>query len=150
MGFALGFESLKAWCQRQSYEFRANAELGQLAIAYRILGEDVPLMILPQLARGMVMFAMKLPFKAAVERRAAAAESATLLNASSFMGTWVVNGQTGEIFFRVTVPALDIEYSDAGLLHVARVVVGTTEKAAPGWKAVVLEGAAPETAVPKV
>jgi hypothetical protein len=148
--FTLDFDSLKAWCGRQQYDFRENPELGQLAILYALLGEPAPLLILPQPARGMVMFVMRQPFAVPAERRAALLEAVTLLNSTSFMGAWIVNRQTGELYFRVTVPALDTEYSDEGLVHVARVVVGTSEKAAAGLRAVALEGAAPETAVPPV
>ena len=132
--FVLSFETLKAWCQRQQYEFSENAELGQLAIHYQLLGEPVPLMVLPQLARGLVLFVMRQPFVVPAERRIAVLEGAGLLNASSFMGASAINRDTGELFFRVSIAALDIGYTDAGMLHVARIVVGTSEKAAPALR----------------
>ena len=70
-----------------------------------------------------------------------------MLNSTSLMGAWTANRETGEIFFRVTVVALDIGYTDHGLLHAARVVVGTSEKAAPPLRSVALDGAEPSKAI---
>jgi len=60
--FVLSFENLKAWCGRQHYEIGENAELGQLAIHYTLLGQRAPLLIMPHDSRGMIMFAMKQPY----------------------------------------------------------------------------------------
>ncbi len=148
--FTLSFETLKAWCQRQNYEFSENVELGQLAVHYQLLGQRAPLMILPQPARGMVMFLMRQPYIVPPERRPAMLEAVNQLNASVFMGAWALNRDSGELLFRATVPALDNAYSDAGVLHVARVVVGTSERAAPALRAVALEGADPIQAIATV
>jgi hypothetical protein len=145
--FVLSFDTLKAWAQRQKYEFSENPQLGQLAIHYALLGQPSPLLVLPEPARGMVMFVMKQPFTVPPERRAAVVEAAAMLNSTSFMGAWVLNPNTGDLVFRVTVAALDIGYTDAGVLHVARVVVGTSERAAPALKAVALDGVAPAQAL---
>ncbi len=148
--FVLSFETLKAWCQRQKYELSENAELGQIAVHYVLLGQRAPLLILPEPARGMVMFVMKQPYAVPADRQAAVAEAAQILNATSYMGAWALNRDAGELYFRVTVPALDIQYSDAGVLHVARVVVGTSEKAAPALRSVALDGADPTKAIQSV
>jgi len=145
--FVLSYENLKAWCERQKYEYRANDELGQLAVNYALLGQPSPLMILPHLSRGMVMLAMRQPYEVPADRRAAIVEATAILNSTSLMGAWTVNRETGEVFFRVTVAALDIGYTDQGLLHVARVVVGTSEKAAPALRSVALDGADPSKAI---
>jgi hypothetical protein len=141
--FQLSFENLKAWCQRQKYEFSENTQLGQLAIHYQLLGQPAPLLVLPQFDRGIVMFVMRQPYQVPEDRRVDIARSASLINAQVFMGAFVVNSNTGELFFRVSVPALDTQYSDQALLHVARIAVGTSEKLAPALKAVALEGADP-------
>lgn len=143
--FVLSFDNIKAWCQRQSYEFSENADLGQLAIHYMILGKPSPLMVLPQLSRGLVMFVMKQPFAVSPDRRDAVAEGAGRVNATLFMGAWVLNHGDGELFFRATIPALDTAYTDQGLLHVGRLVVGTSEKLAPAFRSIALEGADPAT-----
>src|SRR5258706_7386283 len=110
--FVLSFDTLKAWCERQQYQFSENAQLGQLAIHYQLFGQPAPLLVLPQKDRGMVMLVMKQPFAVPAERRPDVARATVLLNATTFMGAWVVNSQTGELFFRVSVPALDTQYSD--------------------------------------
>lgn len=145
--FVLSYENLKTWCDRQNYEYRANDELGQLAINYTLLGQASPLMILPHLSRGMVMLAMRQPFSVPADRRPAILEATSMLNSTSLMGAWTANRETGEIFFRVTVVALDIGYTDSGLLHAARVVVGTSEKAAPALRSIALDGAEPHHAI---
>ena len=145
--FVLSYENLKAWCDRQSYEYRANDEVGQIAINYALLGQPSPLMVLPHLSRGMVMFAMRQPYSVPADRRPAILEATSMLNSTSLMGAWTANRETGEIFFRVTVVALDVGYTDQGLLHAARVVVGTSEKAAPPLRAVALDGAEPTKAI---
>ena len=52
-------------------------------------------------------------------------ESLARLNGSSYMGAWVLHFDKGEVYFRVTLPALDNEYTDQGLFFAARVVVST-------------------------
>lgn len=141
--FLLSFENVKAWCQRNKYEFSENAELGQLAIHYLLLAERAPLMIIPHTNRGMVMFVMKQPFTVPAERRAAITDAAGILNAIQLMGAWALNRDTGELFFRVTLPALDTGYTDQVLLHVSRIVVGTSEMAAAALRSIALEGAEP-------
>jgi hypothetical protein len=145
--FVLSFDTLKAWCVRQQYEFSENAAQGQLAIHYKLLGQASPLLILPQPERGMVMFAMRQPMTVPPERRAAVVDAAMLLNATSYMGAWVLNTDTGELVLRASIVTLDVGYTDEGLLHVARIVVGTSERAAPVFRAIALEGADPTAAI---
>src|SRR5262249_11338292 len=127
-----------------------NTQLGQLAVHYQLLGQPAPLMILPQPQRGMVMFVMKQPYAVPPERRAAVDEACGRLNATLVMGAWMQNRDSGELFFRATAAALDTAYSDPGLLHIARVVVGTSERAAPAMHAVAIEGAEPAKALAAV
>lgn len=146
-GFTLTFENLKSWCVRQQFEHRTNDQAGQLAIAYQLLGQQAPLLVLPQPSRAMVMLVMRQPFAVAPERRGAVLDACARLNVTLFMGAWVLNQETGELFFRVTIPALDVAYSDQALVHCARVVIGTSEKAAPALKSIALDGADPAKAI---
>lgn len=145
--YELSFETLKAWCVREKFEFSENVAAGQLAIHYKLLGEMTALMILPQPERGMVMFAIPQPFRVPKARYAAIVEATAQLNAISFMGAWVLNPQSGELMFRASVVTLDVGYTDAGLLHVSRIVVTTAERAAPALKAIAMEGADPAQAI---
>ncbi len=139
--FALSFDALRGWCERQKYTFRANAEQQQLAIDYTILGQPAPLLVIPHFPRGMLMFLMRMPFTVPVDKVEAALDAAARINSTILMGAWVVNRETGEVLFRVTIPALDTQYSDDSLLHSARVCVGSAERAAPVLRSIILDGA---------
>jgi len=139
--FELDGASLEAWCDRQGYTYQAAD--GQLIVEYAVLGLPAPLVVLPQLDRGMVMLLMRQPYAVPAARFVAVTQAATTLNARSFMGAWVLNDEKAELYFRVTLVALDTRYSDDSLLHAARVVVGTSELAAPALRAIALDGAEP-------
>lgn len=145
--FDLTYSNMKAWCERQKYAFRTNDALEQIAVDYALLGQPAPLMILPQLGRGMVVLVMRQPFVVPPERRSAVIEACNQLNVTSFMGAWSLNSETGEVFFRATLVAVGNAYSDEGFLHAARVVVGTSEKAAPAMKSIALDGAEPNATI---
>jgi hypothetical protein len=139
--FELDGASLEAWCNRQGYTYKAVD--GQLIVEYAVLGLPAPLIVLPQIDRGMVMLVMRQPYAVPAARFVAVTQAANTLNASSFMGAWVLNDEKAELYFRVTVVALDTQYTDESLLHAARVVVGTSEVAAPVLRAIALDGAEP-------
>jgi len=102
--FVLSFETLKAWCERQGYQFSENPQLKQLAIHYQLLGQPAPLMVLPQLDRGMVMWVMKQPFTVPEDRRIEVARATALLNAAQ--QEYANQGQPGGApqFWIVRVP----------------------------------------------
>lgn len=136
----LTYENIQAWCDRQGFKYLTNPQAGQLAVLYRILEHDAPLQILPYPDRGMVTFAMSLPFAVPAERYPFVKEALTQLNSRSYMGAWVLNPDKGEIYFRVTLPALDNEYSDQGLFFACRVVVSSSEGAAPALFRIAQQG----------
>lgn len=143
--FELDGASVEAWCRRQGYMYRAAD--GQVIVEYTVLGLPAPLVFLPQLDRGMVMLVMRQPYAVPAARFVAVTQAATILNASSFMGAWVLNDEKAELYFRVSIVALDTRYTDESLLHVARVVVGSSEVAAPVLRAIALDGAEPGAAI---
>lgn len=144
-GFVLTYPNLKSWAERLQVPYRWNDELGQLAVGCRILDTDVPLLFIPRTERGMVTLAVTLPFTVPPERFAATSEALTLLNARSYMGAWILNTETREIYFRVTVPALEVTYTDVSVRFVASLVVTSAEAMARPLHAVVAEGASPDT-----
>ncbi|HET9620580.1 MAG TPA: YbjN domain-containing protein [Kofleriaceae bacterium] len=148
--FTLSFENLKAWCQRNRYGFSEDAKRGHLAVHQELLGQAVPIMMLPQLDRNMLVMVMRQPFDVPRERQAAILDACALLNATSFMGAWALNREFGELYFRVTLPVVDIQYTDAGVLYAAQIVLGTSERAAPAMRAIALEGADPFATLSKV
>ncbi|HND10560.1 MAG TPA: YbjN domain-containing protein [Pseudomonadota bacterium] len=127
-GYLLNYQNLKAFCERQNFRFLHNDERGQLAVVYPLLERESLLQILPFLDRNMVTLAMAMPFVVPPSRFAAVSELLTRLNARTYMGTWVLNGDKGEVYFRVTLPALDNLWTDDSVLFAARIVVSTAEE----------------------
>lgn len=145
-GFVLNYENLKSWAERLGLAFRYSNEAGQIAVLCRVLDGDVPLVFIPRPERGMLTMAVTLPFTVPAERFTEVGRAITLLNARSYMGAWILNTDKGEIYFRVTVPALDVSYSDQALRFVAGVVASSAETLAPALYAVARENA-PATSV---
>ncbi len=127
-GYLLNYQNLKAFCERQQFRFLQNEERGQLAVVYPLLEHEALLQILPFLDRNMVTLAMTLPFVVPASKFALVSEALTKLNARTYMGTWVLNSDKGEVYFRVTLPALDNEWTDDSVLFAARIVVSTAEE----------------------
>lgn len=134
--YPLSFENLQAFCDRQSLRYKANVERGQLAVLYRLLGRDAPLYIITRPERSMVTLALPLPLRVPEDRVPYVGEAVTRLNSAAYMGTWVLNVETREVYFRVTLPSLDVEYGDGSLLFAARLVVSTVEGASKGLEQV--------------
>ncbi len=61
------------------------------------------------------------------------------------MGTWVLNTDKSEVYFRVTLPALDNEWTDDSLLFAARVVVSTAEQFAADLLRIASDSPTPAT-----
>lgn len=140
-GFVLNYANLKSWAERLGLTFRYSDEVGQIAVLCRLLDIDVPLVFIPRPERGMLTLAVTLPFVVPAERFAEVAQALTLLNARSFMGAWILNADKGEIYFRITVPALDVSYSDQALRFVAGLVASSAETLVAPLYAVAREGA---------
>ena len=132
--YPLTYEDLLAFCARQDLRHRGNDERGQVAILYQILQRDAPLYLITRPERGMLSVVLGLPFAIPPERRPYIGEALTRLNASAYMGTWVMNIATGEVYFRVTLPTLGVQVQDQTLLFVLRLVVSTVESMAPALR----------------
>ncbi len=126
--YLLNYQNLKAFCERQNFRFLQNDERGQLAVVYPILGKDALLQLLPFSDRNMVTLAMAMPFLVPSTRFQAVSDALTRLNARTYMGTWVLNIDKAEVYFRVTLPALDNLWTDDSVLFAARMVVSTAEQ----------------------
>ena len=72
-----------------------------------------------------------------------------LLNASTYMGAWILNHARGEVYFRVTLPMNGLQIDDDGLLNLVRIVFGTVDSVSGPLRAVALEGADPSSVLPK-
>lgn len=144
-GFVLTYANVKAWAERLQLPFRYNDEVSQVAVLCRVLETEVPLMFIPRLERGMLTMALTMPFAIPRERYPQVAQALTLLNARSYMGAWILNAEKGEVYFRISVPALDVAYTDPSLRFVATVVVSSADTMAKPLRAVACDGARPET-----
>jgi hypothetical protein len=140
-GFVLNYANIKGWAERLGLGFRYSDEAGQIAVVCRLLDIDTPLVFIPRPERGMLTMAVTLPFQVPSERFPVVGEALTLLNARSFMGAWILNMDKGEIYFRITVPALDVSYSDQALRFVAGVVASSAEAMVGVLHAVACQGA---------
>ena len=61
-GFELSLESVKAWCERNEFNFMINEELGQLGIPTP-LGKNFLIRVIPREDRGMLTLALPLPVR---------------------------------------------------------------------------------------
>jgi hypothetical protein len=144
-GFVLNYANVKSWADRLGLPFRFSDEASQIAVTCHLLDVDVPLVFIPRPERGMLTMALTMPFVVPADRYSAVAEALTLLNARSYMGSWILNMDKGEIYFRITVPALDVTYTDQALRFVASVVASSSETMARSLHEVAVEGAPPQT-----
>jgi hypothetical protein len=140
--YALRFDTLRSLCERRGLAFKTNEDTGQIAVLHRILDEDAPLYITPLAGRGLVAFALPLPFRVPADRREAVLEAAARLNRASGVGCWVVDDETGELSFRMTLPVHGAAYDDDGVLFVTRVVTSAVEAAAADLQQIALAGVA--------
>ncbi|HRI48924.1 MAG TPA: YbjN domain-containing protein [Pseudomonadota bacterium] len=143
--FALTYPTLKSWADRLGVPYRFNEEVGQIAVLTRVMDTDVPLVFIPRPDRGMVTMAITLPFATPSERFTAVGESLTILNARSYMGAWILNTDKGEVYFRITLPAMELEYSDETLRFFASLVVSSAEAMAKLLYAVAHKGEGPQS-----
>lgn len=141
-GFVLNYANIRSWADRLGLAYRYSDEAGQIALPCRLLDVDVPMVFIPRAERGMLTLAITLPFQVPSERFTEVGAALTILNARSYMGAWILNSDKGEIYFRVTVPALDVTYSDQALRFIAGVVVSSAETLAASLHAVAKQGAA--------
>lgn len=142
--FTLTYPSLKSWADRLSVPYRFNDEVAQVAVLTRVMDTDVPLVFIPRPDRGMVTMAVTLPFTVPSERYPAIGESLTILNARSYMGAWILNTDKSEVYFRITLPAKELEYSDDTLRFFASLVVSSAEAMAKLLYAVAHKGSSPQ------
>ncbi len=143
--YALDYDSVMEFCTRQGLTFLKNDELKQLAIP-RQDRQGWAIRVVPRPERGMLTVAYPLPGKIPDERLAELQKAANLLNSRTFLGAWVLNPDTKEMYFRQTVITDNVTYTDASVKELMQIVIGTTEMMVPRLQAV-LQGAPAEKVV---
>ncbi len=138
----LDYEGVQAFCERNGLPFLKNAELQQIAIP-RPMREGFAVRVVPRPERGMCTFAYPLPTQLPVERLDAFEAAANRMNARTFLGSWVVNRDTREIYFRQTVLLKGASHTDETVRQILKLVVGTVEIMLPKLTEV-LQGKGPD------
>lgn len=125
--YALDLAAVRAFCDRNGVPYVTNDELGQIAIPR----PDRPawaVRIVPRPERGMLTVAYPLPGRIPADRVPALQAAAGLLNARTFMGAWVLNTDSGELYFRYTMLTDHVLYDDESLRLTIQVVIGSVER----------------------
>lgn len=141
-GIQLDYEGIQAFCERQNLPYLKNPELQQIAIP-RPMREGFAVRVVPRPERGMCTFAYPLPTQLPVDRLDALEAAANRMNGRTFLGSWVVNRDTRELYFRQTVLVNGVTHTDASVQQILRLVVGTVEIMLPKIGEV-LSGKAPD------
>jgi hypothetical protein len=92
----------------------------------------------------MLTVAITLPFVVKTDRFDAITTALSTLNVRSYMGAWILNPERGEVYFRVTLPTLETEFTDDALRFVARVVLSSAEAMAQPLYSIALDEANPD------
>jgi hypothetical protein len=127
-------------CERCGLVFKTHEDTGQIALLHRVLDEDAPIYFVPHAGRGLVSCALPLPFRVPADRMAAVTEAANRLNGAGAAGCWALDLETGELSFRMTLPAHGAEYDDDGVRFAMRVVASAVEAAAADLQQIALAG----------
>ncbi|MGM0578621.1 MAG: YbjN domain-containing protein [Myxococcota bacterium] len=122
--FPLTLESVEAWCERMGLVCGRTEDGGQVVIPRPGEGA-IPIRIIDRPDRQMTTFGMVMPWEVPEDRMDAVSRAVADANASMFMGAWVLNTDSGQLYYRVTVPAGPVLYTDEGLKHVVELLVGT-------------------------
>lgn len=128
--YPLDLAAVRGFCERNGVPYVVNDELGQLAIP-RPDRPQWAVRVVPRPERGMLTVAYPLPGRIPEERIPALQAAAGLLNARTYMGAWVLNTDTGELYFRVTTLTDHVLYDDESLKQLLQVVIGTVERMVP-------------------
>lgn len=147
-GFELGLEAIKAWCQRNEFNFLTNDELGQLGIPTP-LGQNFIIRVIPRAEREMLTLALPLPVVVAPALRSEIVRAVGLANSATFMGAWVLNHGKGEIYFRITLPTKGVAFDDEAFKRLLQIVVVSVQGLLPAWKQILEQGAPAEVVLPR-
>ena len=138
----LDYDGIQAFCERNGLPYLKNPDLKQVAIP-RPMREGFAVRVVPRPERGMCTFAYPLPTQLPLGRLDALEAAANRMNGRTFLGAWVVNRDTREIYFRQTVFSKGAAHTDASVLEILKLVIGTVEIMLPRLTEV-LEGKDPD------
>jgi hypothetical protein len=141
-GIQLDYDGIQAFCERTGLAHLKNPELQQVAIP-RPMREGFAVRVVPRPERNMCTFAYPLPIQLPLDRLDAFEAAANRMNGRTFLGAWVVNRDTREIYFRQTVFLKGATHTDESVEEILKLVVGTVEIMLPKLNEV-LHGKGPD------
>lgn len=137
--YDLSLEAIADWCIRSGGRTAHGTEQPEILVMVGLFGQKLPVRV-RALPSPLITLAIVAPFQVPAENLEETRRAAAVANQLIHMGTWIVL-DTGELFFRVTLPTLGVKVDDRTLTEVVRLVIGTVAAAAPAFHAVANEGA---------
>ncbi len=137
---------LRAWCDARGIPTEIDASGRQLAIP--VQGAR-PVVVLSRDERGMVTFLSAFPFTVSDGDRDEYCRALALLNSASYMGAFVLNSQTGETYFRLTVLSRGTTMTDDAVGGLLEVVVSSVAGTTAALRGVATEGLPYTTVLPR-
>ena len=140
-------ELVRSWLTQRNLYHLYDAD-SQSVLITRENVETAHVRVVDRPERGMMTWAIVLPFTVPDDRHLPVAEALNLLNSASFMGSWVMNTQRSEVYFRATVGTIGVQWDEAAIEYLLRVVVTTADQLGEMVRRVAKEGAAATTVLP--
>lgn len=138
----LSLQTIVAWLKSNDARHALDEKNGVLFVL-RDDAEEPHLRILDRSERGMLTWAIVLPFEIPSERQMHVCVALNLINSASFMGAWILNTQKREVYFRVTVPIVGTAWDGEALAYMVQLMLSTTGQLREPIRKVALEGADP-------
>ncbi len=127
---AIGLDAVKQWCTARGFAYRSNGEHQILIV--QDPEKEVPIHVVGFEDRDLLTFAMFLPMTIPEEQMDSVRLAISALNSDTFLGAWALKPETGEVFFRVTLPTLGFSMGEGSLDFMVGILVGTVSSAADG------------------
>ena len=128
---AVGLDAVKQWCTANEFAYQEGANEHQILIV-QDPQHDVPIHVLGFEDRELLTFAMFLPIVIPELRLDAVRLATSALNSDTFLGAWALKPETGEVFFRVTLPTLGFSMGEGALDFLFGILLGTVSSSADG------------------
>ncbi len=128
---AVGLDAVKQWCTANEFSYQEGASEHQIMIV-QDPKHEVPIHVVGFDDRDLLTFAMFLPMIIPELRLNSVRLAISALNSDTFLGAWALKPETGEVFFRVTLPTLGFSMGEGALDFLFGILVGTVSSSADG------------------
>lgn len=123
--FELTLDEVARWCNRRGLTFQRDEPNDRLIIPRAF--EKLALVVVFRDDRDLVNFAMTVPVDVPDDRVLPMIRLMNQLNATTFMGAWVLREEPRQLYYRATLPSRTMSLGDHGLDYMTRLVVGTVK-----------------------